>query len=366
MTTRSQGDLLVHWRQGPHKLEAGSFAAPAAGFNGGDQIQTTTTATLRSTPSATGTTVASMPSGRQLYVTGKPLIIDTITFVPVIYTDAATSGWVSAAQCSLVTAAAAPQYVAPAPLVGIRKWEEGICTTAANFRHTPSITTGVIIRVIPVGAVVTMTGNNVGTFREVDYGLERGWVLATSFNFTSSSMPAFPAFTHRFTWALDTNESTWSNLAVQYAIQDVLHDRKSWQRTGVRIDQLSDPAAAMTRVRIVNTIVVNGVTLTAGNGHCESHDPPAQDILRLKVSFLGSYGWVNGVNHEFGHSMFKAWDTYDNNPAGLNAANYFSIMGEARDYRGNIHQWPDADDVASIKDHWLAGNAPNFINRPPE
>jgi hypothetical protein len=119
----------------------------------------------------------------------------------------------------------------------------------------------------------------------------------------------------------------------------------------------------MTLVRIVNTITIAGVVLVAGNGHNERHEPPAQDILRLKVVFLGSYGWANGVNHEFGHSIFQAWDTYDSNPAGIDPTIHFSIMGNARDYRGLVHQWPDADDITSVKDHWLAGSAPNFIDR---
>lgn len=140
----------------------------------GATATTTSALNLRTGPSTSDSVLLVIPSGSTVSLTGEA----ANGFLGVIYNG--TAGWASAA--FLDTGETTPD---PEPVSGA-----GIATTtsALNLRSGPS-TTNSVLRVLPAGATVTLTGQSMSGFLSVSYDGTTGWAYA-AFLDTGGSEPA--------------------------------------------------------------------------------------------------------------------------------------------------------------------------------
>lgn len=147
--------------------------APAVGT-----ATTTVALHLRSGPGSWNASLAVMPAGATVTVTGTA----RDGWLPITYNG--ISGW-SASQFLQTGSAPAP---APDPQPAPPASSSMVATTNLNMRSGPSLSNAVIT-VIPAGSAVSVTGGAQSGFLPVTYGGSSGWASATYLREGSASSP---------------------------------------------------------------------------------------------------------------------------------------------------------------------------------
>jgi len=156
--------------------------AQSAGNDALAPVQATATATttdslnLRSGPGLSYAVVSVLPAGTRVDLTG---LSDTNGFRAVSYNG--QNGWAFGAYLAEDEASPSPNATATT-------------TDSLNLRSGAALTYSVVT-VLPAGAIVTLTGQNVNGFRSVTYEGFSGWVFAAYLDFSVTSAPPPPPVT---------------------------------------------------------------------------------------------------------------------------------------------------------------------------
>jgi len=168
------------------KLTGGTTTPPPTSFSVSDKIQVSDgPLNVRSSPSASGTVVASLATGTQMCVTGGPQSADGYTWYQINANG--TTGWVAGNFCSLVAAGGCGgSTTGPTPIPS-SGWVVGdvLYTNDAGvrLRSTASASGAIIHDGMPNGTVGVMVGGPVSadgyTWYQWDTRYGRGWSAST-------------------------------------------------------------------------------------------------------------------------------------------------------------------------------------------